>query len=142
MKETFRDLCGAEIGVRLKEGRQWLGLTQAALARQLGLTTGAAVKNYEKGQIPGPTILARYAVIFARSVDWLLTGATGKLYKEGGGGEGRAAEAPEVYLDPKRLRLVRAVKKLVLEANDDVIDALLKNVEVFSQIPPKPKKER
>ncbi len=59
------------------------------------------------------------------------------MYKEGAGGEGRAVEAPEIYLNPKRLRLVHTVKKLALEANDDVIDALLKNVEVFSQVPKK-----
>lgn len=34
------------------------------------------------------------------------------------------------------MRLVREVKKLALEAKDNVIDALLKNVEVFSHIPP------
>lgn len=61
------------------------------------------------------------------------------MYKEGAGGEGRVVKAPETYLDPKRLRLVKAIKKLALEANDDVIDALLKNVEVFSQVPKKRK---
>jgi hypothetical protein len=31
---------------------------------------------------------------------------------------------------------VRAVKELARDAPDDVIDALLKNVEVFKRVPP------
>jgi len=37
----------------------------------------------------------------------------------------------------KGARLDREVKRLALEADDDMIDALLKNAEVFSRIPKK-----
>lgn len=72
-----------------------------------------------------------------RGMEWLLTGDAASLYKEAGGGEVQVVEAPESYLNAKRMRLVREVKKLAREANDDVIDALLKNVEIFSQVPKK-----
>lgn len=99
------------------------------------------IYRYENDRIPDGDMFLKIAALdpLKRGVEWLLTGQTGALYKEGAGGEGRVVEAPETYLNPKCLRLVRAVKKLALEANDDVIDALLKNVEVFSQVPKKRK---
>jgi hypothetical protein len=68
-----------------------------------------------------------------------LTVGRASIYKEGGEEKPIAAEAPEDYGGPKRLKLVREIKRLALEADDGVIDALLKNVEQFNRIP---KKER
>lgn len=63
----------SEIGERLREWRQALGLTQAQLAERLGVHIGV-LKKYEQGvNVPGGEplgALARTGV----NVNWLLTG--------------------------------------------------------------------
>lgn len=46
----------------------------------------------------------------------------------------KVAEPPEYYGDPKRKRLVREVKRFALEADADLVEALLKNVEAFKEL--------
>src|SRR3990172_13289264 len=71
--KSYIHLDGLAIGGRLRGERQRLGLTQEQVARQVGLKSKSAIKNYEKGQIPGPEILTRLAELFGRCIDWLLT---------------------------------------------------------------------
>ena len=49
-------------------------MTQAALAKKIGITQGylSALENGEKE--PGATVLLAIAQQFGRTVDWLLTG--------------------------------------------------------------------
>ena len=47
--------------------------------------------------------------------------------------------APRIgHKKSKRARLMREVKRLAVEADDDVIDARLKNIEQFRRIPRAP----
>src|SRR3989338_7401147 len=80
------------IGARLRSERQRLGFTQGEIARRVGLKSKSAIKNYEKGQIPGPQMLSRLATLFGRSIDWLLSGG-GKGGGRGAGGGGGGAGA-------------------------------------------------
>lgn len=66
--------------------------------------------------------------------NWLTEGIA-PIYKEGGpAGEGTTGEPPKTYEDPKRLRLVHEVKRLVNDAPDKTIDALLKLIEVLKEV--------
>lgn len=46
-----------------------------------------------------------------------------------------------MQLDPKRVKLVCQVKLLVLEADDETVEALITNVEQLSRIEPRKKKD-
>lgn len=60
-------------GRRVRELRGF-DMTQAALAKKIGITQGylSALENGEKE--PGATVLLAIAQQFGRTVDWLLTG--------------------------------------------------------------------
>ena len=66
---------GAVIGARLRELREASGLTQQQVAEQLGLKHKSAIKNYEKGQLPGAELLVRYSEIFEVSIQWIIYGS-------------------------------------------------------------------
>lgn len=63
-----------EIGTRLRERREALGLTQQALARELGVTH-QHVSRIESGQaMPSLELVVRIAARFGVTTDELLTG--------------------------------------------------------------------
>lgn len=63
-----------EIGVRIRILRKRLGLTQAQLARQLGIT-GAAISSYELGDVPAPLEVIDSLVMMAGTTyDWIMSG--------------------------------------------------------------------
>jgi transcriptional regulator with XRE-family HTH domain len=126
-----------EVGSRIREIRGEKTLDE--FGALLGVKN-PTVYRYETDRIPDADMLLKIAALdpLKRGVEWLTVGRA-SIYKEGGEEKPIAAEAPEDYGGPKRLKLVRAVKKLVEEADDDVIEALLKNVEQFSRIPKKEK---
>lgn len=71
-----------------------------------------------------------------------LTTGEGAIYKDARAGAGHQVhDEPAPYLNGKRLRLVREVKELMKTADDETIDALLKNVRQFKRIPPAKKEE-
>lgn len=87
--------------------------------------------------MPRSDVLLKIAALdpLKRGVEWLLTGQIGKLYKEGTGGEGRTTEPPEPYqANPRRRKLIDEVKKFAVAADDDLVDALLKNVKPFKEL--------
>lgn len=95
------------IGARLRNERQRLELTQEEVARRVGLKSKSAIKNYEKGQIPGPQILSRLATLFGRSIDWLLSG-------------GESESPVPMVVEPEGLYsdLGRADRKILREVHD------------------------
>lgn len=118
-----------EIGSRIRAERENKGLTQEELAGAIGLKHDSSINKIEKGQGISLSVLALMAGIFGRSIDWFLTG------KYSGSVTYKVAEAPKEYEDARRMRLVREVKELARAADDDVIDALLRNVEIFKKVP-------
>lgn len=65
-----------DIGIRIKEVREGLKMTQATLGRILGVGN-KAVSAYEKGAAnPSPSSLAEIARLGKCTIDWLVTGAT------------------------------------------------------------------
>lgn len=123
------------LGARIRRQRKQLMLSQGEVARRLGFKDANTVKNYEQGRIPRGDILERLAGVLGVSSRWLLTGESASLYKEGGGGQGLAAEEPEPWrTDPRRRKLVEEIKKLAGQADDDLVDALLKNVKAFKEL--------
>ncbi|MFQ5903634.1 MAG: helix-turn-helix domain-containing protein [Candidatus Binatia bacterium] len=113
--KSYISLDGLAIGVRLKSERQRLGLTQEEVARHVGLKSKSAIKNYEKGQVPGPEILSRLAALFGKSIDWLLSSReSGEPIK--------AAELPERYrrLDRTDRKILREVEELLRQAAPDI----------------------
>ncbi len=122
-----------KVGARIKEIRGQKTLEE--FGRLLGVKN-PTVYRYETDRIPDVDMLLKIAALdpLKRGIEWL-TGGASSLYKERGAPAPAVTEAPEDYGDRKRTRLVRVVKRLAREADDDVIDALLKNVEIFSRIP-------
>ena len=105
--KSYINLDRLAIGARLRSERQRLGFTQGEVARRVGLKSKSAIKNYEKGQIPGPQMLSRLATLFGRSFDWLLSGG------ESGSRVPMVVEPEELYSG-----LGRADRKILREVHD------------------------
>jgi transcriptional regulator with XRE-family HTH domain len=114
--KSYTHLDGLAIGSTLRSERQKLGLTQEEVAQYVGLKSKSAIKNYEKGQIPGPEILCRLAALFGRSVDWLLSGS--KTVEPAS----RVAEPVGLYsrLGRADRKIVREVEELLREADPHI----------------------
>jgi len=127
--KSYIHLDGLAIGGRLRGERQRLGLTQEQIARQVGLKSKSAIKNYEKGQIPGPEILSRLATLFGRSVDWLLSGS------EPGELTSRVAEPLGLYsrLGRTDRKIVREVEELLREADPHIKQHLRHQVALLKR---------
>ena len=117
------------MGSRIRTERERMGITQEQLAATVGAKHKSAINKIEAGRGVSLSTVAVLAGVFGQSLDWLVTGQYS--------GEVRftVSELPDNYDDERRARLVRKVKALAVDAPDDVIDALLKNVEVFKKVP-------
>lgn len=61
-----------KLGIRLKQERERLGLTQEDVAKRVGITA-AALSNYERGiRDPDTELLAKLANVYGVSTDYLL----------------------------------------------------------------------
>lgn len=134
--DSYIKLDRLAIGMRLRSERQRLGLTQEEVARHIGLKSKSAVKNYEKGQVPGAAILARLAALFGRSIDWLLSG------RESGEPVRVVAEAPEFYhgLGGKDRKILREINELLRQADPDLRHHLRKQIALLKRAARSPAK--
>lgn len=133
--ESFTKLDGAAFGLRLKSERQRLGLTQGEVARHVGLKSKSAIKNYEKGQVPGPEILARLGALFGRCIDWLLLG------RNSGDPIHVVAEPPGLYSGLSRTdrKILREVHDLLRQADQTVKGHLRRQVVLLKRAVKNPK---
>ncbi len=127
--ESYIRLNRLAIGARLKSERQRLGLTQGEVARYIGLKSKSAVKNYEKGQVPGPEILVRLAALFGQSVDWLLSG------QESGEPTRMVAEPPGLYsgLGHIERQILSETKELLQNAGPEIKQHLRKEISLLKR---------
>jgi transcriptional regulator with XRE-family HTH domain len=65
---------GAVIGSRIARARRELGLTQAALADQIGTPLGI-LDRYETGEADPEPVLERIAAVTGKSVQWFISGS-------------------------------------------------------------------
>jgi transcriptional regulator with XRE-family HTH domain len=65
---------GAVIGSRIARARRELGLTQAALADQIGTSLGI-LDRYETGEADPEPVLERIAAATGKSVQWFISGS-------------------------------------------------------------------
>lgn len=99
------------------------------MAERLGLSHKSAVKNYEKGQIPRPRILTKYARVLGRSVQWILTGNDGAS-----GSEGAVYIKGDVKLS-KRDRAIEAIVGDLLDSKDtEIIDHLRRQLRLLQEL--------
>jgi transcriptional regulator with XRE-family HTH domain len=123
------------IGARLRNERQRLGFTQEEVARRVGLKSKSAIKNYEKGQIPGPQILSRLATLFGRSIDWLLSGGESESPVP------MVVEPEELYSGLGRTdrKILREVHDLLRQADQTVKGHLRRQVALLKRAVKPPK---
>ncbi len=62
-----------EVGARIRQARNSLGLSQQELGRRIG-KTASAVSKYERGQINEVRVLAAISQVLGKPADWLLRG--------------------------------------------------------------------
>ena len=115
LTDSENSLDGQAIGRRLREERVRLDLNQIDLAKELGLESAAAVSRYEKGQIPQPEILARYAKVTGKSEQYLL------CREDGEGGSGKAK--PESGNKPTKADKLDMAKRRLLQLFEDLYDS-------------------
>lgn len=113
-----------QMGERIKSLRA--GRTLQDVAQRAGIYAGD-LQRYEAGRLPRGDILERLAVVLGVSSRWLLTGSD--KYVE-------IVADPFEHYEPKdpRRRLVLAVKRFALNADDDLVRALLENVKAFKEL--------
>lgn len=59
---------------RLRDAREWRGIEQSDLAKELGIGR-STVSNYERGvTVPGKLVVNAWAVVCDVDVEWLKTG--------------------------------------------------------------------
>lgn len=129
-----KQLKAPSIGQRIRDIRGSRTLEQFGKLLDIKNPT---VYRYETDRIPDADMLMAIAALdpLKRGVEWLLTGEVSSLYKEGAGGEGRVVEPAEPYQpDPRRRKLIDEIKKFAAGADDDLIDALLKNIKAFKEL--------
>lgn len=92
---------------RLRIAREWRGLEQADLARELGVGR-STVSNYERGvTIPGKLVINAWAVACDVDIEWLRTGQTedprpGPGEGLSAGSKNPAGETSLYHLRPRR----------------------------------------
>ena len=61
------------VGKRLKQARDWSGLTQAEVKDRLGYNSKGTVPGHENGSsVPRPEELYKLSVLYDISIDWLM----------------------------------------------------------------------
>ena len=135
--ETHIKLDRLAIGARLRTERQRLGLTQGEVARHVGLKSKSAIKNYEKGQVPGPEILTRLAGLFGRCIDWLLTGRDSCKPVT----SSSVQEPPALYAGRSRTdrKILKEVNDLLQQADQTVNAHLRRQVALLKRAIKNPK---
>ena len=125
-------LAGEQIGARLRAERLRLGINQKEMALKLGFKTAAAVSNYEKGQVPNPEILTRYAEACGKSREWFLSGEEGA---------GTAVDPPDPYGGlSRRDRAMRAMLDELLASDDpEILDHLRRQLTLLNKLAKKNK---
>ncbi|WP_420996203.1 helix-turn-helix domain-containing protein [Cupriavidus sp. 30B13] len=73
----------ADVAARLKEARQFLGLSQQKLADKFGISKPGLQGNEAGKSMPGGDLLACYSSL-GISVDWLLTGKGSMTFDDSG----------------------------------------------------------
>ena len=68
---TRKEIKNSQVANKLKKIRKKKSLTQGRFAKLLDVSE-SALKGYEVGRVPHPTILSRYADLGETSVDWIL----------------------------------------------------------------------
>lgn len=122
------------IGRRLREERVRLDLNQIDLAKALGLESAAAVSRYEKGQVPKPDILARYAKVTGRSEQYLL------CREDGDGGQRKPKgppgnEASKVdKLDTGKRRLLQLFEDLYDSGDPEIVGHLRRQLKLLKDL--------
>ncbi len=101
-----RVAAAADLSARIAAIRRARGLSQAAFARQIGVSRNVVVR-YERGVIrPRAITLAAIARAGGVSVDWLLRGRAPRQAGERGWTEA-VALLRAAWRDPRRRRMVR-----------------------------------
>ena len=113
------------VGIRLKELRKAMGISQAKFAIELGGVSQAVIARYETGDIfPSYPVLIKIADYFNVSTDYLLgrtDNPAGKLYERSETQEGKIDDFIEMCFDPNssvNARLKEALKKMLEEQNN------------------------
>ena len=109
------------IGIRVKQLREKTGLSQAKLAKALGVVSRSVIARYETGAcFPSYTVLIKIADYFNISTDYLL-GRTdnpiGKLYTQAKSGD-KVDDFIEMCFDSKtqaNARLKEILRKMMEE---------------------------
>lgn len=112
------------MGDRIKTRRG--SRTLQEIAEAAGIYAGD-LQRYEHGRFPRGDILDRLAAVLGVSSRWLLTGSDKHVEI--------VADPLERY-EPKepRRRLVAAVKRFAINADEDLIKTLLENVKAFEEL--------
>ena len=113
------------VGIRLKELRKAVGVSQARFAIELGGVSQAVIARYETGDIfPSYPILIKIADYFNVSTDYLLgrtDNPAGKIYEQTETKEGKIDDFIEMCFDPNssvNARLKETLRKMMEETND------------------------
>lgn len=117
------------LGVRIKEGRNALGLTQDELAKKLNVSGKSVISNYEKGYSkPDLDTLAKMAKIFGCSVDYLLGRTDEPRSPE------RISESATPYdLPPEGVMYFRKLKNLSPETRKKFIEAFNAHTKLIEE---------
>jgi transcriptional regulator with XRE-family HTH domain len=100
----------SEVGRRIALLRRRLGLSQAAFARQAGISRNALVEYERRDRLPKTAPVARIAEAGGTIVDWLLNGqARRTCARDDPEFEATVAALRTVWRDPTRRRLALAL---------------------------------
>lgn len=135
-------------GQKLKQIRKMAKLSQRRVGELIGYSHGA-ISDAERGKSITARLLAGYCRAFNLNPEWLdrddveiyKAEGTPAMWKAIADAPGLSREEPDESLTEKKIRLVRELKELMQIAEEGVVDALLKNVEQFSEFS-KIKKEK
>ena len=110
------------VGIRLKELRKAVGVSQARFAIELGGVSQAVIARYGTGDIfPSYPILIKIADYFNVSTDYLLgrtDNPAGKIYEQTETKEGKIDDFIEMCFDPStnaHAKLKETLKKMLEE---------------------------
>ena len=127
----LRDIVAAKVTQAMKEA----GFNARKLREKLHVSRSHAYR-YLKGKNLTFEALEEIATLCSKPVEWFLTEGGTPLYKLDDFAGGTPSDpASEMYLDPKRAKLICEIQKLASDPNTTalVIDALLKTVQALAE---------